>query len=134
MLSPALRVLVLDHAAAALWRGLEDGEPPDPPSPGASAVAVWRRGFEVFHGPLELDEAVALEGAAAGDDLARICAAFSRREDPAAAAHAALSSWIAEGWIVALADRLPARADHCRVRPAPPSGRLRAQPGRRGRR
>ncbi|HET6921914.1 MAG TPA: hypothetical protein VFI16_02085, partial [Anaeromyxobacteraceae bacterium] len=88
-----------------------------------SAVAVWRRGFDVFHCPLELDEAVALEGAAAGDDLARICAAFSRSEDPAAAAHAALSGWIAEGWIVAVADRLPAPADRRRIRPAPPSGR-----------
>ena len=45
VLSPALQVLVLDHAAAPLWRRLEDGEPPEPPSPGASAVAVWRSGF-----------------------------------------------------------------------------------------
>lgn len=133
VLSPALRVLVLGHAATAPWRRLEDGEPPDPPSPGASAVAVWRSGFEVFHTPLELDEAVALQGAAAGDDLARICAAFSHREDPPAAAHAALLSWIREGWIVAVADRLPARAERCRVPPAPPSGRRRAPAGRRGR-
>ncbi len=133
VLSPALKILVLDHAAAPLWRRLEDGEPPGAPSPGASAVAVWRRGFEVFHTPLALDEAVALEGAAAGDALARICAAFSHGEDPAAAAHAALSSWIAEGWIVAVADRLPARPDHCRVRPAPPR-RQRAPAGRRDRR
>jgi len=105
LLSPALRILVLDHAAAPLWRRLEDGEPPDPPWPGPSAVAVWRRGFEVFHGPLSLDEAVALEGAASGDSLARICAAFVHREDPAAAAHAALSSWLVEGWIVGLASR-----------------------------
>jgi hypothetical protein len=121
VLSPALRVVVLEHAVAPAWRRLEDGEPLDPPSPGASAVAVWRSGFEVFHAALPLDEAVALEGAAAGDDLARICAAFADREDPAAAAHAALSSWLEEGWIVAVADRQRAASDHCPVRPPPPS-------------
>jgi len=103
VLSPALRVLVLDHAAVPLWRRLEDGEEPGPASPGAFPVAVWRNGFEVFHGSLPLDEAVALEGAASGDPLATICAAFAGREDPAGAAHAALSSWLEEGWIAGLA-------------------------------
>jgi len=99
-LSPALEVLVLDHPAAPLWRALEDGVPPEPPSTGPSAVAVWRSGFDVFHAPLSLDEAVALEGARSGDSLAKICAAFADRADPAAAAHQALSSWLAEGWVV----------------------------------
>ncbi len=121
VLSPALRVLVLDHAAAPLWRRLEDGEKPETPVAGTSTVAVWRSGFEVFHGALSLDEAVALEGAASGDSLAVICAAFADREDPAAAAHAALSSWLQEGWVVAVADRIPVKADRCRLRPAPPA-------------
>lgn len=103
-LSPALRVLFLDHEVAKLWRRLEDGEPPDSPSPGPAAIAVWRSGYQVFHGPLALDEATALEGAAAGHPLTTICAAFGDREDPASAAHAALSSWLAEGWIVAVAE------------------------------
>jgi hypothetical protein len=47
---------------------------------------------------------VALEGARSGDSLATICAAFIGREDPASAAHEALSSWLAEGWIVAVAE------------------------------
>lgn len=118
LLSPALRVLVLDHAAAPLWRRLEDGEPPALPSPGPSAVAVWRSGFDVLHCALQLDEAVALEGASSGDSLATICAAFTDREDPAAAAHEALSSWLAEGWILGVADRLRPGLDHCLVRPA----------------
>lgn len=102
-LSPALRLLVLDHDATALWRRIENGEPADPPRRERSVVAVWRNGFEVFHGALAADEALALEGAARGLDLARICAAFAAREDPAEAAHAALASWFAEGWIVGLA-------------------------------
>jgi hypothetical protein len=106
-LSPALRVVVLEHAVAPLWRRLEDGEPPEPPVPGTSRVAVWRSGFEVFHSALSPDEGVALQGAAAGESLAVLCAAFADGEEPAAAAHAALSSWLAEGWIVATVDQAP---------------------------
>ncbi|MFO0585483.1 MAG: DNA-binding domain-containing protein [Anaeromyxobacter sp.] len=101
-LSPALRLLVLEHAATDLWRSVEAGEPPGPPAPGPAAVAVWRRGFEVFHCALALDEAAALEAAASGVDLGGICAAFSGREDAAAAAFEALSGWLAEGWVAAL--------------------------------
>jgi hypothetical protein len=98
-LVPSLRLLVLDHAAAPLWRRLEDGEAPSPPAPGPAAVAVWRSGFLVVHAPLTLDEAAALERAQSGQPLAAICAAFAERADPAAAAHAAISSWLAEGWV-----------------------------------
>jgi hypothetical protein len=100
LLSPALRLLVLDHAAAPLWRRIEDGESPGPPTPGPAAVVVWRSGFEVFHATLPSDEAAALAGAGSGDSLATTCAAFGEREEPAAAAHAALSSWLHEGWVV----------------------------------
>jgi len=131
LLSPALRVLVLDHAAAPLWRRLEDGEPPQPPSSGPSAVAVWRSGFDVFHATLPLHEAVALEGARSGDSLAKICAAFCDRDDPAAAAHTAISGWLAEGWIVAVAAHLPARADHRGGRAAPPAEAREDRGGRR---
>jgi hypothetical protein len=106
-LSPALRVLVLDHAAAPLWRRLEDGAPPEPPMPGSSTVAVWRSGHEVFHGVLSPEEAVALRRAASGDSLGDVCAAFADQEDPADAAHAALSSWLHEGWIVSVGPAPP---------------------------
>jgi hypothetical protein len=99
-LAPSLRLLQLDHAAPELWRRLEDGQPPDPPAPGATAVAVWRSGFEVVHASLPPGEAAALAEALRGAPLASICAAFEGQEDPAAAAHAALSSWLVEGWVV----------------------------------
>jgi hypothetical protein len=63
---------------------------------------VWRTGFEVFHAPLAMDEARALETARAGEPLSNVCAAFELREDPAGAAYAALSSWLDEGWIAAV--------------------------------
>lgn len=101
-LIPALRLLVLDHDAAALWRRLEDGEPAEAPRAEAAAVVVWRSGFEVFHSRVDLDEARALAAAAAGEPLSRVCAEFAGREEPAAAAFAALSSWLEEGWISAI--------------------------------
>lgn len=104
-LVPALRFLVLDHDVTALWRRLEDGEPPGSPSADPTAAAVWRAGYEVFHGRVEPDEARALEAARAGEPLASVCAAFGQREDPAAAAFAALASWFDEGWIAAICRR-----------------------------
>jgi hypothetical protein len=101
-LVPPLRLLVLDHDVAALWRRLEDAEPAGAPIAAPTAVVVWREGFEVFHGRIELDEAAALGAARAGDPLERVCAAFGRREDPATAAFAALASWFDQGWIAAI--------------------------------
>ena len=110
LLSPALRVLSQGHAATSLWRHLEHGEPPDPPSPCASTVVVWRSGFEVLHCDVPVDEAAALRSAAAGDTLTEVCASFADRHDAAADAHAALSSWFDEGWIVAVSNHLSGEA------------------------
>jgi hypothetical protein len=99
-LSPALRLVRLGHDVTPLWRQLEAGQAPEAPPPGPAAVAAWRPGFEVVHGLLPLDEAAALEAALAGAPLSEVCAAFEDRDDPAAAAHAALSSWLSEGWVV----------------------------------
>jgi hypothetical protein len=102
-LVPALRVLVLEHDAATLWRRLEGGEAPAAPVSLRSAVAVWRAGFDVSHAVVELDEAQALAAARAGRPLAHVCAAFGDRDDPAAAAFAALASWFDEGWVSGVA-------------------------------
>jgi hypothetical protein len=96
---PALRLLAQDHDVAALWRSLERGEEPGPPKAGPAAVAVWRTGFDVFHAALDPAEAAALASALAGEPLSRVCAAFGEGESAAAAAFAALSSWLEEGWV-----------------------------------
>lgn len=101
-LVPALRLLPVEHDAAGLWRALEREEPAPPPAPGIHAIAVWREELEVFHTALALDEATALEGAAAGDPLARVCAAFAERADAAQAAFGAIASWFEEGWIASV--------------------------------
>jgi hypothetical protein len=95
----SLRVIELASDAAALWKRMESGEPADPPAPGPAAVVVWRRGFEVFHCAVPLEEASALRKAMNGEALESICAAFADRRDPVADAHEALASWFAEGWI-----------------------------------
>ncbi len=100
-LAPAVRLLAVEHEVG-LWRALEHADAVPPPAPGIQAIAVWRSGFDVFHTALELDEATALESAASGDPLARVCAAFGRREDAARAAFSAITSWFDEGWIAAV--------------------------------
>jgi hypothetical protein len=79
---------------------------------------VWRHGFEVFHGARDLDEATALEAAASGDPLSRICAAFAGREQPATAAFAAIVGWFDEGWVAAVIRSRAAGQDDQEARPA----------------
>ena len=98
----SLRVASLAHDAAALWRCLESGAPVDPPAAVPTPVAFWRRGFDVLHCPLPREEGEALRAALHGEPLGSICAAFGDRPDPAAAAHAAISSWFLEGWVAAV--------------------------------
>ena len=105
-MASSLRVIGLAHDAAAPWRSLEAGEDVLPPQEG-SAVAVWRRGFEVFHCSLPPEEAEALRAAMEGEPLDAICAAFAEHPDPGAEAHAAISSWFAEGWIAGVVSAAP---------------------------
>ena len=103
---PSLRVIGLAHDAAGLWRSLEAGQDVPAPQDG-SAVVAWRRGFEVFHCTLPPEEAEALRAAMEGEPLEGVCASFADRPDPAAEAHAAISSWFAEGWIAGVASAAP---------------------------
>jgi len=102
-MAPSLRVISLAHDAAALWRSLEAGEDVLPPRREGPAVAVWRRGFEVFHCTLPPEEAEGLRAAMEGAPIDAICSAFAELADPAAEAHAAISSWFAEGFIAGVA-------------------------------
>jgi hypothetical protein len=108
-MSPSVRVLSLGHDAAAVWRRLESGKPPGSPVPGPSAAAVWRREFDVFHCALPLHEAAALRAALDGGTLEAICAPFAERPDPAAEAHAAISSWFEERWVASVVAPAPGK-------------------------
>jgi len=98
-LAPLLQVVATEHDAAAPWKRIDAGEPVDPAVRMPSSVAVWRRGFDVFHCALSVEEASALRAAREGGTLEAICGFFAEGPDSAAAAHAAISSWFAEGWI-----------------------------------
>lgn len=112
-LSDSLRVIEQASDAAALWKRMESGGPADPPAPGPVAVVVWRRGFEVFHCAVPMEEATALRTAMDGETLNSICATFGDRQDPAADAHAALASWFNEGWIAEVSVDLSACGHGC---------------------
>lgn len=71
---PSLRVLDLDHEVLPLWLALERGaveRPEAPPNP--TRVAVWRRGFRVYHRTASAGEAACLRGAARGLSFAALC-------------------------------------------------------------
>jgi hypothetical protein len=99
---PALRTLELGHDFVELWQTLEEGSPAGPPLLHRHVVAVWRKGFEVLHAPIDPDEAAALALAQAGEPLGIVCEAFAGRPDAVEAAFHAISSWVAEGWVLAV--------------------------------
>src|SRR5207245_1165590 len=45
----SVRLLSLEHDAAALWTDLEASREPAHPLRRPTSVLVWRKGFEVFH-------------------------------------------------------------------------------------
>ncbi len=101
---PAVRLVHLDHDAPALWRAVEDGTALPPARRSQVHVAVWRKGFEVFHAVLAAGEARAVGRAMAREPLAAVCESFAEAEDAegedaAAAAFRAIASWFAEGWV-----------------------------------
>ena len=110
-LIPALRRLQLQWDVCGLWSALESGEPAPDPRPGPVEVILWRKEHTVFHVLVTVDEARALNRAAAGQPLAEICAAFEA--DPSALERAAraLGSWFAEGWVRAPACAVPDHPD-----------------------
>lgn len=101
-LAPALALLRLRHDLGPAWRALAAGQAAGPVRPEPTQVAVWRRGFEVFHAALPPAEAEALRRARAGAGLGHVLEPFGARPDPAATARAALAGWLGEGWIVAV--------------------------------
>jgi len=102
---PALRLLSLRHEVVPLWKDLEDGNAAPLPRPQSTAVAVWRKGFVVFHTGLAPDEALALRRAMSGATLGEICEAFADRADAVQTALSAVASWFAEEWIAAPEER-----------------------------
>jgi hypothetical protein len=112
-LVPALRVLRLRHDVAPLWGALVRGEDPPLAAPGTAHLAVWRRGFDVFHAPLPAEEALALAAARRGRAIADVLAVFAGARDPVSAAFSAVESWFAEGWVAAV-EGAPAPRRHAR--------------------
>jgi hypothetical protein len=101
-LSPALRLLRFRCDPLPAWRAAQAGAAAEAPGPGpgAAAAAVWRCELQAVHAALPTEEADALERALAGAPLAEVCAAFAEQDAPVQGAFEAISSWLAEGWVV----------------------------------
>jgi hypothetical protein len=102
LFQPALEIRIHESNALEIWRALDAGAAP----PAARRLAdplgarVWRRGLSPVFAPIPSAEAAALARMLQGAAFAEACEAFAREAEPAAAAAAALSAWIAEGLIV----------------------------------
>ncbi len=100
---PALRLLRLSHDVAPVWRALDEDQAPAAPRRATTELAVWRRGFDVYHATLEPLEAAALRCARGGGALADVCEVFVTHGDgAAAAAFRAVASWFEEQWVEAV--------------------------------
>jgi hypothetical protein len=99
----SVRLLSLEHDAAALWADLEAAREPGPPLGRPTSLLVWRKEFEVFHAEVSPEELAALSALRRGATLGEACEAFATLPDPARAALDALASWSGEGLIVRIA-------------------------------
>ena len=97
---PSLTIHSLARRSLELFR-----DPAAPPEDDASApqrgVAVWRKGHDVKHEPIEALELEALELGLAGASVSRICALFDSGApvEDTARAFRMLSAWFAREWI-----------------------------------
>ena len=98
----SVRLLSLEHDAAALWADLEAGQDPRPPLRRPASLLVWRKGFEVFHAEVSPEELAALAALRRGATLGEAFEAFAALPDAAAAALDALASWSGEGLIAGI--------------------------------
>lgn len=101
-LCSAWRLLHLRHDPMPLWHAIENGEPALEANPVERHILVWRKGWSVYHAAVDPDEARALERAREGATLGEVCEAFAGADQPAAAAFAALQSWIGEGLVASV--------------------------------
>ena len=95
----SVRLLSLEHDAAALWADLEAAREPGPPLRRRISLLIWRKGFEVFHAEVSPEELAALSALRRGATLGEACEAFAALSDPTRAALGALASWSGEGLI-----------------------------------
>jgi hypothetical protein len=103
----AHRLLTVGGGAARLWDALGASAPSEGPWPLADdteSVVVWREGVAVYHRVVDADERAALELAAVGTTFGVICEALAGThgaEDAVARAFSWLSTWAADGLLVA---------------------------------
>jgi hypothetical protein len=98
-LIPSLRLISPAFDVAPVWAAVDAGETAPDVRSSEAALVVWRRGYDVFHAEVSIQEASALELARSGATLEAICGAFAGAPEPAAAAFAAIGSWLAEGMV-----------------------------------
>jgi hypothetical protein len=109
----SLQRLTLRTNAVQVWRATQDGLTAPWQGSDPADWALWRCEMKVLFRSLPTNEARALDLARQGQDFGSICEALVSAEQPAeqafvdAAMQAAtfLRAWIADGWVVSIANR-----------------------------
>ena len=106
-LKPAVRRLSLEWNVPALWKAIDDGDAPPPPTRLERAVdwLLWREGIVVRWRSVERDEAWALSQCEHGADFGTICTGLCERIGEDAAAFRAatyLKQWAADSVLEAV--------------------------------
>jgi hypothetical protein len=108
-LMPAMRIETLQSNAPPIWSALnDDAAPPELELSAPIAWLLWRQDLRILFRPLAMQEAIALQAFAAGDNFSEVCAQLC--EHMAAATvpgytAGMLRHWIGSGLIAAINER-----------------------------
>jgi hypothetical protein len=111
---PACAAVETNFAVAALWSAADGDEPLPEVTDERETLLVWRRGFRVYHRPLQRAEAALLERLATSATLSELCEAAAEMTGGDAATK--VLGWLRQ-W---LADELLCLADSDTREPHPP--------------
>jgi hypothetical protein len=95
--SPASRLLATRYPVHVYYRAFLDGETPEPPAPGASTIAVCRRGDRVWRFGVDPRLAGLLRALMSGELLASALGSVPTDDSAGAELERALSEWVACG-------------------------------------
>jgi len=99
-LVPAVRLLRTAWPVQDLWMAAGEGNAPACPRPAETCLRIWRAGFMVYHGEMDVQERVALDCLVRGQPFEAMCAALGSMmgaEQAVREAARLLLRWIDDG-------------------------------------
>jgi len=101
-LTPSLQRLHVDWRVDEMLRCVQDGATPSAPEPSPTWLRVWRQDLRVFHRPIDVAEAAALDAVLRGDTFAVVCGRVGELIGQSTGAERVvqlLDTWFADGLV-----------------------------------